>query len=179
MSRLAKKPLIVPQGVKVSVKDNTVSIEGPKGKATQSILSPITVEVKGQEVIVKRPTDSITDKTRQGTMFRLIYNWVEGVSKGFQKQLAIEGVGFKAEMKGTTIVLSVGFTHLVEVAVPQGITVKLGKPTEIMIEGASKEGVGLFAARVRGVFEPEPYKGKGIRYVGEVVRRKAGKAVVK
>lgn len=179
MSRLAKKPLIIPQGVKVAVKDSVVSIEGPRGKATQMILSPIKVEVKDKEVIVTRPSDSITDKMRQGTMFRLLYNWVEGVSKGFQKQLAIEGVGFKAEMKGQAIVLNVGFTHPVEVPVPQGITVKVGKPTEITIEGASKEGVGLFAARVRGVFEPEPYKGKGIRYLGEVVRRKAGKAVVK
>ncbi len=179
MSRIAKKPIGIPSGVKVVLKDGNVAVEGPKGKAVQAVLAPIQVEIKDKEIFIRRPTDNISDKALQGTMFRLLKNWIDGVSKGFQKSLSIEGVGFRAEAKGSSIVLHVGFTHPVDIPIPQGISVKIGKPTEILVEGVSKDQVGLFAARVRGVFEPEPYKGKGIRYTGETVRRKAGKAVVK
>ena len=179
MSRIAKKPIVVPSGVKVALKEGNVHVEGPKGKIQSRLLVPIQVAVKGSEVTVGRIGNSLSEKALHGTMYRLITNMIEGVSKGFQKGLLIEGVGFKAEVKGTVLVLNLGFTHLVEIPVPQGLAVKTIKPTELLIEGSSKEMVGLFAARVRSVYEPEPYKGKGVRYAGEVVRRKAGKAVSK
>lgn len=179
MSRIAKKPIQIPAGVKVASHEGTVTVEGPKGRLACPLLSPITLEVKDKALSFVRPGNAISDRMRQGTMHRLVANMIEGVSKGFQKNLVIEGVGFKAELKGTTLAMSLGFTHPVEMPIPQGITVKIGKPTEVAIEGASKELVGLFTARVRSVYEPEPYKGKGIRYAGEVIRRKAGKAVVK
>lgn len=179
MSRLAKKPIVVPAGVKVALKDNAVWVEGPKGKASRPMLGQIKVQAKDKEILLTRPSNSITDKSLHGTMYRQIENMISGVSKGFQKNLVIEGVGFKAELKGKILALNLGFTHIVEIEIPEGIAVKIGKPTEIAIDGVSKEGVGQFAARVRAVYEPEPYKGKGVRYANEVIRRKAGKAVVK
>lgn len=179
MSRIAKKPIVVPSGVKLAIKDGAVHVEGPKGKTSAKILAPIQVTQKGSEVSVQRPGNSLTEKALHGTMYRTITNMIQGVSSGFQKGLLIEGVGFKAEVKGSTLVMNLGFTHPVEIPVPQGLTVKTGKPTELFIDGINKELVGLFAARVRSIYEPEPYKGKGVRYAGEVIRRKAGKAVVK
>jgi large subunit ribosomal protein L6 len=179
MSRIAKKPIVLPAGVKIAIKEGLVHTEGPKGKIFCKLLDPIQVTAKGSEITVGRVGNSLSEKALHGTMYRLITNMIEGVSKGFQKTLLIEGVGFKAEVKGAVLVLNLGFTHLVEIPVPQGLAVKTVKPTELLIEGVSKEMVGLFAARVRSIYEPEPYKGKGVRYVDEVIRRKAGKAVSK
>jgi large subunit ribosomal protein L6 len=179
MTRLAKKPLIIPTGVKVQKSGQTVLVEGPKGKASVTVASDIDVQLKDKEIRVERRSDSLRARALHGTSYRLVSNMIDGVTKGFQKALAIEGVGFRAELKGPNLVLYVGFTHPVEIPVPQGLAVKTPKPTEITVEGVSKQAVGEFAARLRAVFEPEPYKGKGIRYAGEVVRRKAGKAVVK
>ena len=179
MSRIAKKPIGIPSAVKVTLKDGVVTVEGPKGKVERPLLHPIRVEVKDKEIFVRRAEDTILERSLQGTMHRTISGMIEGVSKGFEKSLTIEGVGFRAELKDRTLVLHVGFTHPVEMPLPAGITVKIQKPTELFIGGMSKAEVWLIAARVRSVFEPEPYKGKGIRYAGEVVRRKAGKAVVK
>ena len=165
--------------MKLATQGAVVSVEGPKGKMSMALAKPIQLELKDKEVHLKRPTDSISHKSLQGTMYRLVANMVQGVSKGFQKQLVIEGVGFKAEVKGQSLGLALGFTHPVDVPIPQGITVKAAKPTELLIEGIDKQVVGQFAARVRSIFQAEPYKGKGIRYLGEVVRRKAGKAVTK
>lgn len=179
MSRIAKKPISVPSGIKISLKDNAVLVEGPKGKLSGRVLSQIQVEVKGSEVSLKRAGNSILEKTNVGTMHRMITNMIAGVTTGFRKTLLIEGVGFKGEVKGQSLALNLGFTHIVNLEIPQGIAVKAVKPTELLIEGNSKEQVGQFAAKVRSIYEPEPYKGKGVRYSDEVVRRKAGKAVVK
>ena len=179
MSKIAKKPILIPSGVKISVKDAVVNVEGPKGKTSHPVMNPIQIEMKDKELLLKRPSNSITDKSRHGTMYRSITNMIEGVTRGYQKTLLIEGVGFKAEMSGNKLSMNLGFTHIVRMDIPEGLSVKTVKPTELLVEGISKEKVGLLAARIRTVYEPEPYKGKGIRYSTEVVRRKAGKAVVK
>jgi len=179
MSRIAKKPIVVPSGIKISVQGRQVHVEGPKGKMSGCLLDQMQVEVKGSEISLKRAGNSITEKTNIGTSHRMITNMIAGVTSGFRKTLLIEGVGFKGEVKGQSLALNLGFTHIVNLEIPQGITVKTVKPTELLIEGSSKEHVGQFAAKVRSIYEPEPYKGKGVRYSNEVVRRKAGKAVVK
>ena len=179
MSRIASKPLIIPQGVTVTLANGNVAVEGPKGKMSRQVLESVDVKVSDKTVVVNRASDATADRMRQGTMFRLVSTMIEGVSKGYQKELHIEGVGFRAEVKGNRLVMLLGFTHPVELEIPQGITVKVNKLVDLAVEGVSKHQVGQFASVVRGAYEPEPYKGKGVRYLGETVRRKAGKAVVK
>ena len=177
MSRIGKKP--VPVGAaKVTVQDGLVRVEGPKGKLEQKIPATIKVRLDAdkKELVVERPDDEKPSKALHGLTRSLLANMVEGVTNGYKKSLEIQGVGYKAEQKGKNIVLSVGYANTISVAIPAGVTVALEGPTKIHVTGADKQIVGQFAADLRSVRKPEPYKGKGIRYEGEVVKIKPGKA---
>src|SRR5256714_1709477 len=177
MSRIEKNP--VPVGAaKVTVQDRLVRVEGPKGKLEQRIPEAITVKLDGEkkELVVTRPNDEKQSKALHGLVRSLLANMVEGVTNGYKKSLEIQGVGYKAEQRGKTIVLSVGYANQITVAIPAGVTVALEGTSKIHVTGADKQIVGQFAADLRSVRKPEPYKGKGIRYEGEVVKIKPGKA---
>ena len=175
MSRIGKQPVAVPKGVDVSVKDKTVRVKGPKGDLTFTIHSALSVKVADGNVLVERPSDTAAHKSLHGLTRTLIANMVGGVTEGYRKALEIHGVGYKAERSGKGIKLSVGFSHTVQYDAPPGITIETPNPTTVIITGADKQMVGQVASEIRAVQPPEPYKGKGIRYQGEQVRRKAGK----
>jgi large subunit ribosomal protein L6 len=177
MSRIGKKP--VPIGTaKVTVADHLVKVEGPKGKLEQRVHPLITVKLDAakKELVVTRPDDEKQSKALHGLTRALLANMVEGVTNGYKKTLEIQGVGYKAEQKGKNIVLSVGYANTISVAIPLGLDVKLEGVNKIHIAGPDKQAVGQFASEIRSLRKPEPYKGKGIRYEGEVVKIKAGKA---
>jgi large subunit ribosomal protein L6 len=176
MSRIGKMPVTVPSGVDVDVKGARVVVKGSKGELSRDFHERISFEVEDGSVNVKRPDDTRESKALHGLSRALLANMVEGVSEGFSKTLEIQGVGYRATLKGNTVELLVGFSHPVEVAAPDGITFEVPEPTRIIVSGIDKEQVGQVAADIRKVRPPEPYKGKGIRYAGEYVRRKAGKA---
>ena len=176
MSRIGKKPIPVPNGVTVTVDGPNIKVKGPKGELTRVIRQEITVEQKDGELVLARPSDSKDHRAYHGLTRALINNMVEGVTGGFKKTLEIIGVGYRAEKKGNTLVLTVGYSHQVTYPEPAGITLTAQTPTVVVIEGIDKQKVGQVAAELRAVRPPEPYKGKGIRYQGEQVRRKAGKA---
>ncbi len=178
MSRVGEKPIILPEGIKAHIEGNIFSVEGPKGKLTKKIPSEIKVEVKEQEIIVKRPSNAKSHKSLHGLSRTLLANMVKGVSKGFQKSLDIIGVGYKANLKSDKVILSLGFAHPVEFLVPEGIEIKVEKGIQITISGADKGLVGETAANIRALKPPEPYKGKGIKYKEEYIKRKVGKAAV-
>jgi len=178
MSRIGKKPIDIPKGVKVSAKDGIILVEGPKGKLRQDYPGRLTVEVKDEKVTVRRPSDSKPDKSAHGLIRSLINNMIIGVTQGYAKELELSGVGFKAQMQGKALSLDLSYTHPILFSVPEGITIETPKPNRIVIKGIDKAKVGEVAAEIRFFYEPEPYKGKGIKYAGEVIRRKAGKAVV-
>ena len=175
MSRIGNKVIVLPAGVEISNKDNVVTVKGPKGELTRTFSKDIDIRVEGTEVTLHRPNDTKEMKTIHGTTRALLNNMVHGVSEGFKKELEMRGVGYRAQLQGKKLVLSVGKSHPDEVEAPEGITFELPNPTTIVISGISKEVVGQTAAYVRSLRAPEPYKGKGIRYVGEFVRRKEGK----
>jgi large subunit ribosomal protein L6 len=180
MSRIGKKPVPVPKSVKVTVSGRTINFEGPKGKLVLEHHPNVKVSVKteatGSNVIVERIDDEKLSRAIHGLTRALVANHVKGAAEGYVKDLEIQGVGYKAELQGKTIVLSVGYANQLKVAVPDGVAVKVeGQGTKINIQGADKQVVGQFAAEIRKTRKPEPYKGKGIRYVGEVVKRKLGK----
>lgn len=181
MSRIGKNPVQVPAGVTVSVNGNTVSVKGPKGELTQTFHNNMKVEVTGNEVVVSRPNDLKLNRALHGLTRTLIFNMIEGVTKGFEKQLEIIGVGYRAAVAGSKLTLSLGFSHPVEFNVPKGITVEMDKDKKniLIIKGSDKQLLGEVSAKIRGFKKPEPYKGKGIRYVGEYVPQKAGKAASK
>lgn len=179
MSRIGNKPILLPADVTVTVKDHTVDVKGPKGELTFDFNADINVEVVGNEVLVKRPNDTKWMKTIHGTTRALVHNMVEGVSKGFTKTLEINGVGYRAQLQGNKVVLSIGYSHQVELEIPQGLKVETPKATVINISGIDKQLVGQFAAEIREVRKPEPYKGKGIKYTDEHIRRKEGKTAKK
>ncbi len=179
MSRIGKKPVKVSKGVKVNLQDSVITLEGAKGKLSLKIPVGIKVEQKDDELLVQRLSNSKQACSNHGTIRAHLTNMVQGVSEGHNKDLEIQGVGFRAQLKGKTLALSLGFSHPVEFAIPEGVNVTAPSLTEIKINGVDKNSVGLTAARIRRLKPPEPYKGKGIRYVGEVVRRKQGKAVTK
>ena len=179
MSRIGNKPIAVPSGVTVAVDGSTVKVKGPKGELIQEIRPEIKVRVDNGTVVVERPTDSKQHKALHGLTRALIANMVQGVTGGYKKTLEIIGVGYKAEKKGKNLVLNVGYSHPVEYPEPAGISLTAPTPTTVVIEGTDKQKVGQVAAELRDVRPPEPYKGKGIRYQGEQVRRKAGKAGAK
>ena len=175
MSRIGNKVIVLPAGVEITNNDNIVTVKGPKGELTREFSKDIEIRVEGTEVTLHRPNDSKEMKTIHGTTRALLNNMVIGVSEGFKKQLEMRGVGYRAQLQGSKLVLAVGKSHPDEVEAPEGITFELPNPTTIVISGISKEKVGQTAAYVRSLRSPEPYKGKGIRYVGEYVRLKEGK----
>jgi large subunit ribosomal protein L6 len=177
MSRIGRKPVTVPEKVKVSVQGTTLKVHGPKGELSLSVHPRITVKVEGTEVKVTRPTDIRTDRALHGLTRSLIQNMVIGVTEGYSKELEIVGVGMKAAVKGNMLNILLGFTHPIDYAFGKDVDIKCPKPTSIVITGADKQRVGQVAAEIRSFMKPEPYKGKGIRYLGEHVRRKQGKTV--
>jgi|SRR6266545_2445903 large subunit ribosomal protein L6 len=175
MSRIGKQPIEIPDGVNVAVGPGRVTVNGPLGELTQAVPGRITVDKEDGRLVVRRPTDRGDDRALHGLTRSLVANMVEGVTQGFEKRLEIQGVGYRAAMRGTALELNVGFSHSVVVDAPAGITFDVPTPSEIVVKGIDKQQVGEIAAEVRDVRPPEPYKGKGIRYRGEYVRRKVGK----
>jgi large subunit ribosomal protein L6 len=176
MSRIGKMPVPVPSGVTVNIDGSVVSVKGPKGELRRRFPEGISFALDGDKVVASRLNDESSQKALHGLSRALVANMVEGVTKGYSKQLEITGVGYKAEPKPYGLLFSLGYSHTIEFKAPQGITLRAPQPTQVVIEGADKEIVGQVAAEIRSLRKPEPYKGKGIKYVGEKVRRKAGKA---
>ena len=179
MSRIGKMPVSIPNGVTVAVEGNTVKVKGPKGELAHRLPWGITVEKTDAALNVKRASDETNHKALHGLTRSLIHNMMDGVTKGYRKQLEITGVGYKAEQRPYGLQLALGFSHQIEYKAPAGIKLTTPQPTQIIIDGADKALVGQVAAELRGLRPPEPYKGKGIRYSDEVVRRKAGKTGAK
>ncbi len=175
MSRIAKNPVILPQGVTADLKGQTIKVKGPKGEMTFEVHDSIEAKVADNQVTVAPRNEERQTRALWATMQRRIANMVEGVNKGYEKALEIEGVGFKCALQGKDLVLQLGFSHEVRYPVPAGITIVVEKQTSIKVSGIDKEKVGQVAAEIRGYKPPEPYKGKGIRYVGEYILRKEGK----
>lgn len=177
MSRIGKLPVVIPGGVTVNINKNSVVVKGPKGELSRDFPPEITIKQEDNQIVVTRHSDHRTHRAKHGLCRALLNNMVVGVSEGFKKQLYIEGVGYRAALKGSDLELSVGYSHPVIFEPPQGISFEVDKSgRELAVSGIDKEMVGEIAARIRRVRPPEPYKGKGIRYVGERIRRKAGKA---
>ncbi|HLD50676.1 MAG TPA: 50S ribosomal protein L6 [bacterium] len=177
MSRIGKQPVLYPNTVKVALQGQHLSLQGPKGKLDLSVHPRISVKVANDHIEVTRPTNIRTDRALHGLTRSLIQNMVNGVITGFMKELEIVGVGFKAQVKGTSLTLNLGFTHPIDYNIPEGIQINCPNPTRVVVSGLDKQKVGQVAAEIRLFHEPEPYKGKGIHYVGEVIRRKQGKTV--
>jgi len=175
MSRIGNRKLVVPEGVTVTVEENQVTVKGPKGELSLEIKENITVQVEDNTVVVTRANDEKTTRAMHGTTNANIHNMIEGVTNGFRKDLEIIGVGYRFSMKGNQLVINAGYSHPVELEIPAGLSVDVTSNTEITVKGISKEKVGEFAANIRKVRKPEPYKGKGIRYKDEYVQRKEGK----
>jgi large subunit ribosomal protein L6 len=175
MSRVGKKPIVIPAGVTVTLNNNIVTVKGPKGELTRSFHSDITITVEENLVTITRPSDAKEHRALHGTTRAVLANMVEGVSTGFTRGLELIGVGYRAQKQGSKLVLNVGYSHPVEIEAEEGLEIEVPANTKIIIKGTDKERVGALAANIRGVRPPEPYKGKGIRYEGEFVRRKEGK----
>lgn len=176
MSRIGNKPISVPSGVDVKIDGSTVTVKGPKGTLTRTFVKDMAVSFENNEIVVKRPSDEKTHKSLHGLTRTLVANMVEGVTNGYTKSLDIEGVGYRAAKQGTNLVMNLGYSHQVIVPEIDGIKIDVPAPNKIIINGIDKEIVGQFAAEVREKRPPEPYKGKGIRYTGEHIIRKEGKA---
>jgi large subunit ribosomal protein L6 len=184
MSRIGKKPVLIPSGITVTVNtDNTVSVKGPKGELKQAVDRDIKVEVKDNHIELSRPTDQIRHRALHGLYRSLMSNMVKGVTEGYKKQLELIGVGFKASNQGNLLDLALGYSHNIIFEIPKELKLataqEKGENPKIMLEGIDKQLIGQVAAKIRGLRKPEPYKGKGIRYTGEIVRKKAGKAAGK
>jgi large subunit ribosomal protein L6 len=175
MSRIGRKPIPLPAGVMVSISPGRVMVNGPLGELSQTVPQRIAVEKQDAEIVVTRPTDRGPDRALHGLTRTLVANMVEGVTKGFEKRLEIQGVGYRAQLKGEDLELAVGYSHPVPYKAPKGISFDVPQPTVVIVKGIDKQRVGQVAAEIRSVRPPEPYKGKGIRYAGEYVRRKVGK----
>lgn len=176
MSRVGRMPIDIPAGVNVNLDGHVITVKGPKGELTRTLHPDIKVTVADNVITVERPSDEKEHRALHGLTRALVANMVTGVTEGFKKELEIVGVGYRAQMKGKKLALTLGFSHPLELDAPEGITVECPTATTIVVSGANNETVGEFAAKIRGYRLPEPYKGKGIRYAGERVRRKAGKA---
>ena len=176
MSRIGKRPIPVPKNVTVTIEGQRVKVKGPKGELEREMHREMALSMENGEIVVGRPSDEPEHKSLHGLTRTLIANMVEGVTKGYQKQLEIVGVGYKAENRPYGLQMALGYSHPIEVRAPKGIKLAAPAPTSVIIEGADKEVVGQIAAEIRSLRPPEPYKGKGIKYVGEQIRRKAGKA---
>jgi large subunit ribosomal protein L6 len=184
MSRIGKKPVVIPSGITVTVgTDNTITVKGPKGELKQAIDRDIKVEVKDSKIEISRPTDQIRHRALHGLYRSLLSNMVKGVSEGYKRQLELIGVGFKASNQGNLLDLALGYSHNIIFEIPKELKLataqEKGENPKIMLEGTDKQLIGQVAAKIRGLRKPEPYKGKGVRYTGEVVRKKAGKAAGK
>ncbi len=176
MSRIGNKKIVLPAGVTFTIDDNNhVVVKGPKGELEQTFHKVVSFTLEGNEITVKRPNDEIFSRKIHGTSRALLFNMVEGVSNGFKKELEIHGVGYRASLQDNKLVLQLGFSHNIEMDIPEGIEVEVPRNTQIKVSGINKQIVGEFAANIRSFRKPEPYKGKGIRYVDEYVPRKAGK----
>ncbi len=179
MSRIGRKPIAIPSGVTITVEGSTVKVKGPKGELSRTFDPTMKIKVENNELLVERPNDEKTARALHGLTRALLANMVTGVTQGFKKTLEIVGVGYRAEKKGKNLVVNVGYSHPVNYPEPAGITLSTPAPTTIVVEGVDKQQVGQVAAELREFRPPEPYKGKGIRYQGEQVRRKAGKTAGK
>ena len=175
MSRIGNRKLVIPEGVTITEENNVVTVKGPKGELTTKLAENITIKVEGNTLEVLRSNDNTNTKTMHGTINALINNMMTGVTKGFEKGLEIIGVGYRFQLKGNVLVINAGYSHPVEMEIPEGTTVEVPSNTEVTVKGIDKVLVGEFAANIRKVRQPEPYKGKGIRYKDEHVRRKEGK----
>jgi large subunit ribosomal protein L6 len=175
MSRIGKQPIELPSGVNVAISPGRVQVNGPLGELSQTVPARMQIEQEDGNLVVRRPTERGDDRALHGLTRSLVANMVEGVTKGFEKRLEIQGVGYRAALRGTDLELNVGFSHPIVVKPPQGITFEVPDATTVLVKGIDKQQVGEIAAQVRKVRPPEPYKGKGIRYEGEYVRRKVGK----
>ena len=176
MSRVGKAPVKIPSGVTVNIKGRKVDVNGPRGELSRKFNQDLSIKVEDDILTVSRPSDSKQHRSLHGLTRSLIANMVKGVSQGFEKELDIVGVGYRAEKEGEKLILRVGYSHLVEIVPPQGISIELEGTNKIKVKGINKEAVGQMAAEIRAVRPPDAYKGKGIRYTGEVVRLKPGKA---
>ena len=176
MSRIGRMPIVVPAGVDVKIDGNTVTVKGPKGTLTRTVNENITVALDNGVITVSRPNDQKENRSLHGLNRTLIANMITGVSEGYKKELEINGIGYRAAKQGKDLVLNIGYSHNVVVPEIEGISIEVPSPNKIIISGPDKQKVGQFAAEIRGKRPPEPYKGKGIKYIDEVIRRKEGKA---
>ena len=176
MSRIGKQPIAIPAGVKVNFANGVITVEGPKGKLSQAVHSNMILDITASEITVTRPNDEKLNRSLHGLTRTLIANMVTGVNEAYKKELDVNGVGYRVEVKNGTLCMKLGFSHDVNMTPPEGVTVECPTPNKIVISGPDKQMVGQFAAEVREKRPPEPYKGKGIKYVDEVIRRKEGKA---
>lgn len=176
LSRIGKKPVVIPNGVDVSIEDKQVTVKGPKGTLTRTFTGDISIKREDNQVIIERANDNRVNRSLHGTTRSLISNMIEGVTVGFTKELELVGVGYRAQKKGNNLVLAVGYSHPVEIVPEEGLEIEVPSQTQVIVKGMDKEKVGALAADIRAVREPEPYNGKGIKYKGEQIRRKEGKA---
>jgi len=177
MSRVGRKPILIPKDVKLQLDGLKVKVEGPKGKEEMALHHRLEVKLSEAEVLVERKSNIKLDRSLHGTARSNIQNMIIGVTEGFKKELSINGVGFKAQSKGKTVNFTLGFSHPIDFVVPEGIEVKTPKPTQVLVSGNNKYLVGQVAANIRALYKPEPYKGKGIKYIDEQIKRKQGKSV--
>jgi large subunit ribosomal protein L6 len=175
MSRIGRAPIPIPEGVTVDIKGQRVTVTGPRGELRHTVVEPIRIGEEDGTLVVTRPTDRGPHRALHGLSRSLVANMVEGVKNGFERQLEIVGVGYRAQLRGQSIELAVGYSHTVTIDPPEGISFEVPAPTQVVVRGIDKQAVGEIAAQIRAVRPPEPYKGKGIRYAGETVRRKVGK----
>jgi large subunit ribosomal protein L6 len=175
MSRIGKLPIEIPSGVDVQIDSGLVRVKGPKGELAQAVSRDLSFEREDSKLLVKRPTDRGEHKALHGLTRSLVFNMVQGVTEGFEKRLEIQGVGYRAQLRGNTLELALGYSHPVRVEAPDGIDFEVPVPTQIIVRGIDKQAVGEIAAQIRKLRPPEPYKGKGVRYAGEYVARKVGK----
>ena len=176
MSRIGRSPIPVPAGVDVTIDGSDVRVKGPKGELTHTVVSPISIERQDGELLVTRPDDERDSRARHGLTRTLVANMVTGVTEGYEKTMEIVGVGYRVQAKGSNLEFALGFSHPVTVEPPEGITFEVQAPTRFVVRGIDKQKVGEVAAKIRKLRKPDPYKGKGVRYQGEYIRRKAGKA---
>jgi large subunit ribosomal protein L6 len=175
MSRIGRAPIPIPDGVTVDISGQNVTVTGPKGELRHTVVQPIRISEEDGSLVVTRPTDRGPHRALHGLSRSLVANMVQGVSEGFERRLEIVGVGYRAQLRGASLEIAVGYSHPVTIDAPEGITFEVPAPTQIVVRGIDKQAVGQIASQIRAVRPPEPYKGKGIRYAGEIVRRKVGK----
>lgn len=176
MSRIGKKPIVIPKEVKIQVEGSVVSVEGPKGTLRRKLSDRLNLQIKENQLFVLRPGNTKFDKSLHGLSRTLIFNMIKGVTEGYTKELEIQGVGFRAQVQANNLNMQLGFSHPVNYPIPEGIKIETPKQTQIVVRGIDKEMVGKVSSEIRSVYPPEPYKGKGIRYQGEYIKKKIGKA---